>query len=377
MDLGFTGPKFTWTNRQEANNNIRVRLDRAVANGGFSRMFEDCSVENLITTSSDHYAILISLLSSTRDTVQIPVQQGFRFEAMWLRAPDYREVLEKAWTEGSDGTRSLKSTWANLGRTAASLKDWSRATFGSIRKKIRQLEGKIRDIREQVLTEESMKEEKGLEHELCELFEREEIMAKQRSRVEWLREGDRNTSFFHARATARQKTNKIDMLLHADGSKCEVQAELKGMVQEFYENLFSSEPCASVDAVLDAIPTKFTADMNDDLGKPYTDEEIGAALFQMGPTKAPGPDGFPALFYQTHWDFFKEEICSAVRVFISGGEVPEGFCDSVIVLIPKVAKPKDLKKFRPISLCNVIYKIASKVLVNRLKVILPLIISEQ
>jgi hypothetical protein len=246
-----------------------------------------------------------------------------------------------------------------------------------VRKKIRQLEGKIRDIREQVLTEESMKEEKGLEHELCELFEREEIMAKQRSRVEWLREGDRNTSVFHARATSRRKTNKIDMLLRADGSKCEVQAELKGMVQEFYENLFSSEPCASVDAVLDAIPTKVTADMNDDLGKPYTDEEIGAALFQMGPTKAPGPDGFPALFYQTHWDFFKEEICSAVRVFISGGEVPEGFCDSVIVLIPKVAKPKDLKKFRPISLCNVIYKIASKVLANRLKVILPLIISEQ
>jgi hypothetical protein len=117
--------------------------------------------------------------------------------------------------------------------------------------------------------------------------------------------------------------------------------------------------------------------MNEDLCKPYTDEEIGAALFQMGPTKAPGPDGFPALFYQTHWDFFMEEICNAVRDFIVGGEVPEGFCDSIIVLIPKVTKPKHLKNFRPISLCNVIYKISSKVLANRLKVILPMIISEK
>ena len=117
--------------------------------------------------------------------------------------------------------------------------------------------------------------------------------------------------------------------------------------------------------------------MNDDLCKPYTDEEIGAALFEMGPTKAPGPDGFPALFYQTHWEFFKEEICNVVRSFILGGEVPKGFCDSVIVLIPKIAKPKHLKNFRPISLCNVIYKIASKVLANRLKVILPSINSEQ
>jgi hypothetical protein len=152
-----------------------------------------------------------------------------------------------------------------------------------------------------------------------------------------------------------------------------VQIEIKGMVQNFYENLFTSETCTSVDAVLDAIPSKVSSNMNEDLCKRYTHEEIGAALFQMGPTKAPGPDGFPALFYQTHWEFFKEEICTAVRAFISGGEVPEGFCDSVIVLIPKVAKPKDLKNFRPISLCNVIYKIASKVLANRLKVILPMI----
>jgi hypothetical protein len=73
--------------------------------------------------------------------------------------------------------------------------------------------------------------------------------------------------------------------------------------------------------------------MNEDLCKPYTNEEIGKALFQMGPTKALGPDGFPALFYQTHWDFFKDEICHAVRSFIVGGDVPGGFCDSIIVLI--------------------------------------------
>jgi hypothetical protein len=116
--------------------------------------------------------------------------------------------------------------------------------------------------------------------------------------------------------------------------------------------------------------------MNEELVKPYTDLEIKAALFQMGPTKALGPDGFPALFYQTHWEFLKDDICSAVRGFLMGEEIPEGFCDSVIVLIPKVSSPEHLKNFRPISLCNVLYKIASKVLANRLKVILPVVISE-
>jgi hypothetical protein len=116
--------------------------------------------------------------------------------------------------------------------------------------------------------------------------------------------------------------------------------------------------------------------MNAALCKAYTDDEIKAALFQMGPTKAPGPDGYPALFYQTHWDFLKEEICGAVRSFLAGNEIPSGFCDSVIVLIPKINNPQHLKNFRPISLCNVLYKIASKVLSNRLKPILPFVVSE-
>jgi hypothetical protein len=147
------------------------------------------------------------------------------------------------------------------------------------------------------------------------------------------------------------------------------------MVENFYESLFTSEPCEATDEVLESIRGRVTDDMNADLCKEYTDEEIKTALFQMGPTKAPGPDGFPALFYQTHWDFFHEDICRAVRTFLDGGQLPEGFCDSFVVLIPKITNPQHLKNFRPISLCNVIYKVISKVLSLRLKGIIHEVIS--
>lgn len=160
-------------------------------------------------------------------------------------------------------------------------------------------------------------------------------MERQRSRVDWLKAGDRNTEFFHARATARRRTNMIHSLSRDDGSVCSSQGKIKGMVQLFYDKLFMSEPCPAADEVIQAIPNKVTSEMNDELCRPYSNEEIRAALFQMGPTKAPGPDGFPALFYQTHWNFLGEDVCQAVRGFLEGRPILEGFCDSIIVLIPK------------------------------------------
>jgi hypothetical protein len=71
------------------------------------------------------------------------------------------------------------------------------------------------------------------------------------------------------------------------------------------------------------------------------------------------------------------EVTRSVLRILKGEDTPEGINKTFIVLIPKVAQPEELGKFRPISLCNVIYKIASKVLANRLKVILPEIISEE
>jgi hypothetical protein len=139
-DMGFSGPMFTWTNKQNNDRNVRVRLDWAVANGLFTQIFDDCMVENVITTTSDHYAVSISLQSFNDDPEPVPVQMGFKFEAAWLRSPDYMQVMEQAWKDGSQGPSSLRSTWATLHRVATSLGQWSKDTFGSVGQKIRKLE---------------------------------------------------------------------------------------------------------------------------------------------------------------------------------------------------------------------------------------------
>jgi hypothetical protein len=110
--------------------------------------------------------------------------------------------------------------------------------------------------------------------------------------------------------------------------------------------------------------------MNEGLCKEFSAKEIGDALFQIGPIKAPGPDGFPARFFQRNWDILKDDVVRAVQHFFTTGVMPDGVNDTSVVLIPKKNEPETLKDFRPISLCNVVYKVVSKCLVNRLRPLL-------
>jgi hypothetical protein len=199
----------------------------------------------------------------------------------------------------------------------------------------------------------------------------------QRSRVSWLKYGDRNTSYFHRQAQWRARKNKIKKLKRLMVLGCETPQEMKQMVVQYFADLYSAEQEVQPNRVLHLIEPKITQEMNEDLCRHFIEKEISDALFQMRPLKAPGPDGFPAYFFQRHWGIVKEDVIAAVKQFFTNGIFPAEINDTLIVLIPKGIEPEEIKDFRPISLCNVIYKLISKCLVNRLWVYLAKIISPE
>ena len=105
------------------------------------------------------------------------------------------------------------------------------------------------------------------------------------------------------------------------------------------------------------------------------DAEILQAVQQLGPLKAPGPDGIPAAFYKKFWPTIQHDILNMVKAFFHLGFLLKSLNHTFITLIPKVRRPKRVTQFRPISLCNVSYKIISKILVNGLKPLMDSLIT--
>ena len=116
--------------------------------------------------------------------------------------------------------------------------------------------------------------------------------------------------------------------------------------------------------------------MNMELTRGFTKEEVVVALKQMHPTKSPGPDGMSALFFQKYWSIVGTNVSNLVMNVLNHGMPISEINRTNIALVPKNKNPQRMTDFRPISLCNVIYKLISKTLANCLKAILPFIILE-
>ena len=194
--------------------------------------------------------------------------------------------------------------------------------------------------------------------------------------MQWLGLGDRNTKYFHTRASDRRRRNTINSIMDENGNWHDSTDGIAEVVMSYFKNLFSTSYSTRISEVLDTIPTRVTEEMNQLLIQEFTRKEVKAALKQMHPTKAPGLNGMSAIFFQKYWSIVGNDvICMVLNVLNSNMSMVE-INRTKITLVSKIKNLTKMTDFRPISLCNVVYILISKVLANRLKIILPQIISK-
>eukprot|EP00253_Pinus_taeda_P021522 PITA_21522 len=340
IDIPPHNGKFTWSNERIGIHNIKERLDRILVHERIVVGFPSIKSKIIQASTSDHKPVVLTL-DKGRNLGPLPS----KYNKSWDSKEYFCKLVQDQWAKEVVG--SPHYIWET------------------------KLKSLITAIKHSVVVQENEKY-----RELYRQNRVEEEEQRQKSRCLWLRAGDKSTSFFQNNFKLRRAGNQIDKIL-AEGKEINDQEGIKEAAPRHFQSLLSADPQSSDNTdFLRPIESKIFVLQNRELDQVVSEEEIRLVAFSMQQDKAPGLDGFTVAFYRNHWDTIKKGYVRMVKYVFQKHKMGENTKSSHLALIPKDLNPLSFDRFQPISLCNVSYKIVTKILANRLKNLLPYLISE-
>ena len=203
IDFPYKGNPLSWVGNR-ASGKVQCWLERAVGNEDWHHNFSHSNVEYLRLWGSDHRPIVTRFLSTKKQG-----KRAFKFDKRWLGKNGFRDSILQGWNDPS--LFSKEDLHARIVHCRKFISRWKRANLSNAKQKIEE----IKDQLEQAQVDDNFSQEAilTLKWNLCSAFRDEELNWKQKSRANWLREGDPNTKFFHATTKQRRARNRVTKLL--------------------------------------------------------------------------------------------------------------------------------------------------------------------
>jgi len=208
-----------------------------------------------------------------------------------------------------------------------------------------------------------------LEKKIYKLLAIEEASWRLKSRALWLKEGDRNTKFYHRFENNRREINSIWEIKSERGVLLHSQEEISKETEAHFEKSYKrNENCKMEDILwgIDFFPAMFDEEKNNALFQSVSEEELLSVMKTFKKEKSPGLDGWTIEFFIHFYDLIKRDLLAMVEESRQKGSIHQHISSTFIAVIPKNKKVNVFSDFRPISLRNVIYKIISKIIANRI-----------
>jgi len=381
IDIEPISIKPTWRNKRTGENRVAKRLDRfLVADSLVDRHF---LIRQWIGSGghSDHFPIFLELRKGP-PTPASPL----KFNKTWLKDESFIKLIKDNWVPFDLRAPSSAAFQfsENIKKLKSLIKDWSYAKRQRDEAELNQIESELSHIYASEEggygtqeDKEALVKKEGRRNTL--LQEKEETW-RLKSRAVWLESGDENTKFFQAYAKGRKCANTIWKLEDLDGR---VENSFEGMAKigvSHFQNLFKANSQATIEEVVrlaQMFPGFVNEEENQKLNSEVSEEELKETLFSFQKDRSPGPDGWTIEFFQELYEILGKDILRVVEDSRQSGRIPASINSTFIALIPKIDNPSSLDDFRPISLCNCIYKVISKIIARRIKGILSSNISSE
>ena len=355
---------------------ISKKLDRILVNDSWLRLFPNSLGVFGDPGISDHSPCCV-FLDTTRPKAKAP----FKFFSMLNDNPDFAPLIAECWSSlPFHGTMMLRVS-EKLKELKSIIRAFSQENYSGIEQRVTEAFEELSRWQQNVLsspTPTASLNERIAHDKWVNLARAEESFFFQRSRVTWLDKGDANTTFYHRQVRTRLYQNQVIFLQDDYGNVVNSKEDIMNLVVSYYENLFggvSPSTDSSLEDLSQLISYRCSPSVKESLEAPFTSLDIQSAFFSLPRNKAPGPDGYPAEFFTHHWKAVGPDLIMAIQEFFSPGKMLQQWNATILTLIPKKKNAVLVSDFRPISCCNTVYKVISKLLANRLKQILPSVIS--
>lgn len=361
---------FTW-----GNGHFKAKLDRFLTNNAWQNVNWFCQANFLkMDFSSDHCLGLIQILDTSNEG-----NKPFKFFNMWIKHPMFSSILDTGWTTHVRGTKQFILS-SKLKALKIPLKALNKAEFSHIYMRAETANSDFQAAYDALdvcfATEEQHNNVKMLRQKAMFLAEAERLFFCQKLKTSHLISADKGSKYFHDLIKSRNKANYIACIVDEMGNTTISIEQVGAAFVDFFKDLFGqARPRNLCQKEYFQFGPLITPSQAVGLEATISIEEIKRAFFDMSNEKAPGPDGFSAAFFKQNWNIVGPSVIDATLEFFRTGRILKEWNHTIIALIPKSVNAQSVGDYRPISCCNVCYKIIAKILGNQLSGIRPFIIN--
>lgn len=294
-NLKHSGNPLSWRGTRY-NHFIKARLDRSLTNCSWMEEFPAGRCKYLRFEGSDHRPLLTYFNNADRRRKGL-----FRFDRSLTEKEEIRILVDEAWNHSP-----ADSVIERMNLCRRKIIEWSKEQSRNSLKLIKEKQNELESALSADTPIQALIDSISLVLEKA--YKEEELFWQQRSRIQWLHSGDRNTGYFHAVTRGRRALNNFSVIEDDQGREFFEEDQIASTISSYFQQIFSSNGSTDFRVVEEAIFPKVTQATNEVLISIPDDEEIRRAVFSINPGKAPGPDGFSAKFYQAYWNIIGEEV---------------------------------------------------------------------